>query len=320
MRCISILSKVFIIFFLFLFIFNVYSLPQTLTVTQETTPDKQPNSFYVSRYDQKEIIFNINTDYSKKSNSFNDPYIQIKINNIDSQANIDFKISTTKLFFNNNLNTSFYLTAVPNNYKDTTTRVSLSFNLYDEFDNLLDTQEKYFYFVSNNSEVQYLTETGEKPTFLGYTFSKNNLSFIDINDFSVIDVNFNVSSNDYKYHLICETTNFLKINVVSSSLNSYQIKVSLDKENLLKNSGKQVINCVAKDKYETHELKPIYVVYHVQEEVIEEVINQSSFLSGFNISKFTGFLHISFFEKIDLKSILVVVIVVMILGIIFVKK
>lgn len=319
MKYINILSKSLIFLFLFMFVFSVYSSPQTLLITQETTPDKQPNSFYISRYDQREIAFNISTDYKKLSNRLEEPYIQASIKNLDSKRNIDFIISTEKIYFNKGINTSFFLKALPNNYKDTTTRVALSFSLYDEFDNLLDTHEEYFYFIANNSETHYLTETGKKPEFLGYNYSKNYLSFINLDDSFIVDVNFYVSS-DYKYHLICTASEELNLHVVSNTLNNYKINVFLNKEKFIEDvEEKLVINCVAKDKYETHELKSIPVVVHISQEVIEE-LEETSFLSGFDISKLTGFFNISFFEKVDLKSVLVVVIVIMILSIIFYKK
>ncbi len=311
MCLIKIISKTILVLFIFLFVTNIYA--YSLNVVQETNSDKELNSFYISKYDSKDISFNLNTSYQKQSTRLEDPYIKIDLEILDAKQNIDFVVSTKEFYFTNNLNTNVYLKIIPNNYQNQTTRVALTFSLYDEFNNLLDTQKQYFYFIANNSEEVFLTETGTKPDFLGYTISNNYLLFKDSNESFIVDVDFYLSFYDnYKYHLICDVPDELNLKITPISEKTNRLEVSLKEIDAIEHN-RYTINCSAKDKYESHALRPISVIIDIDNIIFEEerVLEKK---------KFTGFLHIPDFGDLNLKTILIVVIIILIFLAILSKK
>ncbi len=307
----TIFMKTFILLVFCLFITNIYA--YSLDVEQQTTSNKK-DTFYISRYQSKEIFFNITTDYHKQTiTNLSNPSIKINLDVLDGSSNIDFILSTNNLIFTNNPSKDFSLKVIPNNYNNQTTRAILSFSLFDEYDNLLDVQKKYFYFVANNSEIQYFTPTGAKPKFLGYDFSKDYLLFRDVNDSFSIDVNFYLESyGTYKYSLVCSSKDLL-VNVVAVSDKQNKINVFLDDQKQY-DQNRFVVQCFANDKYDSYVLKPISVVVHMDtpSDTIDEGEKDNKSLSSF--------ISLPAFDNFDLKTIMIIIILALLLVIIFSKK
>jgi len=316
MKQFIIFSKIFMIFAFCLFVSNVYA--YSLNITQQTQAD-QENIFYISKNASKEIFFNINTSYKKQGlNQMQEPYITVDLDSLDSSSNISFTTSNNKLFFRENPNISFSLTANPNNYQNKTTRVVLTFSLFDEFDNLLDIQKKYFYFKANNEEIDYLTKTGRKPRFLGYTLSDRVIEFTDINQVFIVDVDFLIDSYEYDhYSLVCETSENLKTKITRGVEGKNKLHVSLDKQEQF--TEKHIINCFAKDKYESYHLKPISVFIFL-DNVFEDEVSEDPNDSFLNISGFFSLGNLSDIGQLNLKTILIVIIVIMMFVVLLSKK
>jgi hypothetical protein len=302
-------SKLLMFFVFLLFLTNVYS--SALTITQETNNNQINDKYYISKHTSLEIIFNINTDYEKTSVREINPYLKIDVEVLDATNSLEIIASDDFIYFSKKINKDFVLKIKPNNYVNQTTRTILSFSLYDEYGNLLDVQKRYLVFVANNSETQYLTKTGQKPDFIGYTLSKDKV-FLEENKESFVDVN--IYATDYEYYgygLICENNNNLKTTIVKKNNITNRIYFSID-ETLNYDNNVFIISCKIKDKYETHVVSPIAVV--VDTNKTTEVQEQQT------QKKISSFISLPDLSKLDFKNILIMVIVILMLVVIFSKN
>jgi len=274
------ISKKLLIVSLFVFIiFNcgfIFSNEQNtkeanLVIDQLTSVDRSDNYFYLSKNSIKEINFNVffnsNTDdLSEKKIIYSS---EILSNNFNSNQ-VKFDLSKSEEYFFKNLNSNLQLTIITKDIIDSSFILKIEAKVYDNYNNLITTQRKYLYFISNNLDGDI---ADSQYGFNGFNYSRSVALIKNKNDFDVIRIKTNSFQNT-GYDISCKANNSL-INteiIYIQKTNEFDLNISIkDGLDSFLVADKYLISCHAFNAYENIKLKDIILVYENKDILFSEI-------------------------------------------------
>jgi hypothetical protein len=235
----------------------------TIAVTLATTPDAKEEIFYLSKNTEQHIFFNVN------SNAFeiqpeNNEYIvrySLKISPEIQEQEIQLSLSEDEQIFLSEINAEIAITILSQNFQNKTIRAEVTAELFDSYNNLIDTSSKTITIIANNSEDDFTyTKTRAEPRFRGIEYSRNIAYLHGINDSDIISVKL-VADYDYLYGLECNPSNKAISADVKYNDNTkyFDINLFIDSNTIAK--GTYFLNCLAYNKDNRFNLKPIKINY-----------------------------------------------------------
>ncbi len=246
--------------FLVLISLNIFANNNLLEINQIDNSDAAGNTFYLSKNTDLSIGFNSIVNFNKQDiETYKNPRIELSYEVFGSKNNnVDLDLSDSIIYFENAFSNNFYIYISTNNYFDKNTKLKFQIDLYDEYDNLLDTDRIYLNLKYNNSPIYFSnTKDHSKPKFVGYNYSRDFFILNSVNDKDVIDITLKSTSDDYYFSLSCDTDENLSLNqIVDSSYNTTSLIVSVDNNKTL-TKDLYVISCYAQDGFEKNKLKDI---------------------------------------------------------------
>lgn len=275
------ISKKLLIVSLFVFIiFNcslIFSNEQNtnkvqLEIEQLTPVDRSDNYFYLSKNSIKEINFNVvfrsNTDdLSEKKIIYSS---EILSNNFNSNQ-VKFDISKSEEYFFKNLSSNLQLKVITKDIIDSSFILKIEAKVYDNYNNLITTQRKYLYFISNNLDVDNIKDF--QYGFNGFNYSRSVALITNKNDFDTIRIKTNSFQNT-GYDISCKANNSLISTeiIYIQKTNEFDLNISI-KEGLdsFLLADKYLISCHAFNAYENIKLKDIILVYENKDILFSEI-------------------------------------------------
>jgi hypothetical protein len=233
----------------------------TLNVQQLTKPDLlKTNSFYISKDCDKEINFNIYSNYKKLDlSSRKDPKLVVNLVEFNKTNSLKAQVSINKLSFYNTINTNLKLNIKTRNFVNKTINLKIEFLIYDEYDNILDKDNIYLRFISNNSDMYYLdNKTHKVPILESYSLERDFLILRNENDFDNIKIEYNYPNTMSSLDLKCELDNNLNYKITYPEKEVLDLNVFV-KDNKILKKDIYLINCSLFDSFGTYKLKPIYL-------------------------------------------------------------
>jgi len=275
------ISKKLLIVSLFVFIiFNcgfIFSNEQNtkeanLVIDQLTPVDRSDNYFYLSKNSIKEINFNVffksNTDdLSEKKIIYSS---EILSNNFNSNQ-VKFDLSKSEEYFFKNLNSNLQLTIITKDIIDSSFILKIEAKVYDNYNNLITTQRKYLYFISNNLDGDI---ADSQYGFNGFNYSRSVALIKNKNDFDVIRIKTNSFQNT-GYDISCKANNSLISTeiIYIQKTNEFDLNISIkDGLDSFLLADKYLISCHAFNAYENIKLKDIILVYENKDILFSEII------------------------------------------------
>ncbi len=274
------ISKKLLIVSLFVFIiFNcgfIFSNEQNtkeanLVIDQLTSVDRSDNYFYLSKNSIKEINFNVffnsNTDdLSEKKIIYSS---EILSNNFNSNQ-VKFDLSKSEEYFFKNLNSNLQLTIITKDIIDSSFILKIEAKVYDNYNNLITTQRKYLYFISNNLDGDI---ADSQYGFNGFNYSRSVALIKNKNDFDVIRIKTNSFQNT-GYDISCKANNSLISTeiIYIQKTNEFDLNISIkDGLDSFLLADKYLISCHAFNAYENIKLKDIILVYENKDILFSEI-------------------------------------------------
>ena len=274
------ISKKLLIVSLFVFIiFNcgfIFSNEQNtkeanLVIDQLTSVDRSDNYFYLSKNSIKEINFNVffnsNTDdLSEKKIIYSS---EILSNNFNSNQ-VKFDLSKSEEYFFKNLNSNLQLTIITKDIIDSSFILKIEAKVYDNYNNLITTQRKYLYFISNNLDGDI---ADSQYGFNGFNYSRSVALIKNKNDFDVIRIKTNSFQNT-GYDISCKANNSLISTeiIYIQKTNEFDLNISIkDGLDSFLVADKYLISCHAFNAYENIKLKDIILVYENKDILFSEI-------------------------------------------------
>jgi hypothetical protein len=294
-----------------------------LDFRQITNSDTINNTFYLSKNSNLILDFEMEINYDKLSyKNNNDPRIEITYESFGTKnKNLNLDLSNNLLYFQNSFLGNFSLHVSTNSDFQGNTISKVQIDLYDEYNNLLDTKRIYLNFVYNNSQIyDPITKNHSKPRFLGYNYSRDFAILQSNNDSDIINVNLKSDYDNYNFVLNCKSDENINLNIIikDKSYKNFDLLISVDSNKTLSKEF-YYIYCYAQDNYETNKLKDIIVKYKPIEENTDfnfsENLNLESSDNKYNnFSKLSAFFNLNksdFNFKYTLLFILIILILLM---------
>lgn len=262
-----------------------------LSLNLKTTPDVYENNFYLSKNTNRQILFEINSDYLPKNLLKTTKVVyNLKVFPENQAKNIDLSLSKKEDLFLSNISSVFSLNIRTINFTENVIKIKVEATLFDEYDNVLSTDYKYLTLISNNSESDFsLTPTRTEPIFRGYSFSKNILYLGNNLSTDSLTIKEHIDSS-LAYNLSCapRNPNLIIFTEYRGDL-EFDLNVSV-RENSNLSKGTYPIDCFFYNENNRFEVKPIYVSFqnnnldsNFQEEVLTPPVednSQSNFLKN----------------------------------------
>jgi hypothetical protein len=245
------MKKMLFLILLILLTPNIFS---QIELSLQTSPDYKNNTFYISKNISKNILFNIDSEYVS-----NDLYplkakYELTIYNPTNQ--IILNISKEDEYFISSVKSDLSLNIRSLNFQDRKVTLQVKVLLFDYYDNLIDSDYKYIYLISNNSEYEFSDNIKNKvPEYKGYSLTRSKMIILNKKDSDKIIIKNHV--NDLiSYGTSCSTLEEINFDLRYLGKNQYSLQVFGDSN---VSPGSYFINCRSFYKEEEYFLKPITV-------------------------------------------------------------
>ncbi len=275
-------KKILLILAIILIIPNIFS---QANIFLETASDVKENKFYISKNINKTINFRLDTDYFATYQNFMRAEYDLTVysNNLNQ---IDLSLSKKEEYFISKVNSNFFLNIRGLNFIDQKIKLKIKVNIYDVFNNLIDSQHIYLDLVSNNSEYDFIDSPINKvPDYKGYSLSRDKMILLNKFDKDLITI-----KNHVDYNLLYDIKCFidkedliLDLRYINNNEFSLEVFPDSDINNFL---SKYYINCYAFNKDDVHKIRTITVNYMEPEEKLEpEIIEEEEIIEKENFLK-----------------------------------
>ncbi len=219
-------------------LFCIVLTPQIFAKTTTQNPDKGTNQYYVSNYSTREISFTSN--YTIGSNQEGKIVYSYDISP-DSKS-INIQLSSREINFINDISSREVIYITTEKLTETKT-IILRVQVFDKYNNLLNTDKKYLKIIPNNSNQYYeYTKKHTAPRYIGHNLSRTVSVINGPKDSDIISI-FVTTEEGYLKDISCSSNNE-KVIVKDIYIDSKQtdLNISIDQNNTLK-SGDYFIDC-----------------------------------------------------------------------------
>lgn len=272
------IKSFFILFFLMIFVSNVFS--SNLDISMVSSFDKE-GSFFVSNNHTREITFNV----SFSSVTQKEGKLKLSYEIFPSKKDIEISFSCDSLEFYNTFLTTEKIYIKTQTLTETKT-LKLIAEIYDKYNNLIETKSTFITITPNNSESYYhYTKQHTPPTINGYKLSRNISVLENKEDTDVVSVY--VSKEPYTlYSLHCDFDD-TSISLKQDYINENQINLILSSKKEIQ-PGEYTLDCKLQDGYNEIKLKEIQVIYFGEKiKTLEETkTTENKITAFFSFSKF----------------------------------
>lgn len=259
--------KTLIVLISLLFIFPSIS-SSKIDISLKTEPDYLEDTFYLTKNTNKEIYFNIDSNYfSKKINDFY--YLDIKTKKYSDYKNIKISSCKSKQRFYSKIKKDFCIKIKTNNFLNQELRVGVFLEIYDKYNNLINKESDYIKLKSNNSEIDYSYNLPkrDRPKLKGFSFSRKAFYLKDRFDYDIINIKEHI---DHKpiYDIDCENKNKFNYSINYKKNNNFDINLSINDSNIEK--GVYTLNCFAFYKSQRKDI-PSFSIYYLDQNTVRDI-------------------------------------------------
>jgi len=268
-------KKLFLLFLLLLLpIVNAY---QPLTIEYKTLPDISSDRFYVSQNIIRPIYFSVHSDYLS-SEIYKPLKIKYRLTIYPEQEitnGTNFKLSKSEETIVSEVSSEIGIEVIARDFTENLVKLKLNADLYDEYNNIIESSSKTLTLITNNSIDDYTyTPNRDEPSFKGVVYSRDVSYLINKNDVDYIKIK-SYSDYNYVYDVKCNADNTgLITKTMYVGDNEFDLNISIDNASNLQ-KGVYQINCYAYNRDNLFDLKKITLNYLDEAIVIRSDINKS---------------------------------------------
>jgi len=271
--------KRFILLFISILLFlPVVTAYQPLTLEFKTQLDISPDRFYVSQNTVRQVYFSVHSDYLS-SEVYKPLKIKYRLTVYPEEEVANgtyFKLSKSEDTIISEVSSEIGIEVIAKNFTENLVKLKLSADLYDEYNNIIESSSKTLTLITNNSIDDFTyTKKRDEPSFKGVVYSRDISYLINKNDVDYIKIS-SYSDYNYVYDIKCNADNMgLITRTMYVGDNEFDLNISIDNTSNLQ-KGVYQINCYAYNRDNLFDLKKITLNYLDEAIVIREDVNNIS--------------------------------------------